>query len=149
MRSTAISLILYFAIAGAYAAYVGGDVKTFAEVSGGLIGARMFFAAIDGLGGLLEWHLYLKKAVAEMFLRVFRDQRFPPRYYSHDDFLNYLSRVQGDLGCTERVKWEAKAMESMLSMYENMGILVGTRHHAASEIALEAYSPKAQSPILQ
>ena len=107
----------------------------------------MFFAVIEGIVGIVIWRRYLKAAVVHGFLRVLRDQKFPLRYYKHDDFLNYLARVADDERSSERVKWEARAMKSMLAMHENIGARQGARYHAASEIALELYSPRAHAPV--
>jgi hypothetical protein len=142
LKSAAISLILYLAVAGAYTIVVDGGGKTLASAFGVLVGIRTFFAAIECIGGTLMWRLYLKKIVVQRFVCSLRKYNFPPRYYKHDDFLNYLTRIESDGSCSDRVKWEARIMESMLAMQENGRMFQGARCHAASEIALEAYSPR-------
>jgi hypothetical protein len=77
---------------------------------------------------------------------MLRANNFPKREYQHDDFLGYLARIEdGPYG--DSVKTSTKEIYFLLSTFENMGILLGMRMHAASEAALETYSPKAEAPI--
>jgi hypothetical protein len=145
----AISLVPYSAVAWWFAAYVNGGSWTFIEAIGVLLTARLFFSIIEGFGGILVWRFCGKKVAIDSFLRSLRVNKFPPRYYEQDDFSTYLSRVRDDLSVSQTVQCEAKIMESMLAMCESAGILIGIRWHAAGEIALEAYSPRALAPVFE
>jgi hypothetical protein len=113
-----------------------------------LVGLRLFFAFIECIGGILLWRLYGHELAVSNFLRVLHENKFPARYYQHDDFLNYLSRISDDYASSNALKYEVKAMEAMLLMWENSGFLAGARMHAATEIALERYSPRQSAPVL-
>lgn len=141
-----ISLVIYVLVAWGVAAWMDGGWKTFSIVAGIMFAARTFFSAVEGFGSYIHWRVRGKQAAVDGFLRSLRSNNFPPRYYKHDDFLNYLCRVGDDPAIPPRTKWEAKAMESLLAMFENSGVLRGVRWHAASEIALETYSPRSQAP---
>jgi len=139
-----ISLVVYFAVAWGVTAWMDGGWKTFSIAVAVMFAARTFFSAVEGFSSYVRWRLRGKQAAVDGFLRSLRINNFPPRYYKHDDFLNYLCRVRDDPSVPPQTKWEAKAMESLLAMFENSGVLTGVRWHAASEIALEAYSPRSQ-----
>lgn len=142
----AIGLVPYLAVAWGVAVWANGGWGTFCLAIGALVAARAFFAACEGLSALLHWRFRGRKIAVDGFLRSLRGNNFPPRYYQHDDFLTYLFRVRDDFATPPQTKWEAKAIESMLAMFENAGILTGARWHAASEAALEAFSPRGQAP---
>jgi hypothetical protein len=133
-------------IAWAYTKCVGGDGKTFWTGLAVLLGARLFVALIEMLGSIIAWKLYSRRVVSEYILRVLRTNNFPRRYYDHDDFLNYIWRVENDDASPPSLKHAATAMHMLLAIFEDHGIVIGARVHSASEMALEIYSPRANAP---
>ena len=143
-----VSMVPYLLIALACAEFTDERAKTFWLALGSLIAARQFFAFIECVSGIIVWRVYGREFIVSNFLRVLRENKFPLRYYQHDDFLNYLSRVSDDCASSQALRFEVKAMEAMLLMWENSGFLVGARMHAATEIALERYSPRRSAPVM-
>jgi hypothetical protein len=141
-----VGLVIYVAVAWAVAEWTDGGQKTFWIALGIILAARLFFGVVEGVSSYIYWRLRGKQSAIDGFLRSLRGHDFPRRYYDHDDFLGYLCRVRDDPAVPPETKWEARAMEAMLAMFENAGILSGVRWHAASEIAFEAYSPRSQAP---
>lgn len=140
------SFVPYLLVSWAYMALADGGSKQFWGAFGVLIAVRLFFSVIETLGSILSWRLYGKKLMVNKFLGLLRENNYPKREYQHDDFLDYLVRIE----CgpyTDSVKKSAKEIYFLLSTFENMGILLGMRMHGASEAALETYSPKAEAPI--
>lgn len=74
--------------------------------------------------------------------------KMPRRYYSHDDLLNYLARVTDDEDAPVQAKTAARETELMAKFYESLGIVASARFHAATEAALEEYSPRASAPSI-
>lgn len=64
------------------------------------------------------------------------------REYKHDDLLGYLARIEDNDEISPSIKRVAKDIETMLTMWENQGILVGARTYSATEAALDIYAPK-------
>jgi hypothetical protein len=145
----AIGLLPYFTVAWAVSAWTDGGWVAFGTTLGILFVARAFFSAVEGFTAFLQWRLREREIAVANLLRSLRVNGFPQRYYKHDDFSTYICRVRDDFTVSEAIKWEAKIMETMIAMFENSGILAGARWHAASEAALEAYSPKAQAHAFQ
>ena len=144
----AISLVPYAALALGYAILTGGGPRAFATALGFLVGTRLFFAAVEGVGSLLVWRLHGRKTVVAAYLNVLQTNRFPKRYYQHDDFLSYLARIHDDDSLSTEVKAVARDFERALLLHESSGILAGARMHSASELALEQYSPRSRAPTL-
>jgi hypothetical protein len=144
-----ISMVPYLLVAWGVTEFIDGHTRTFWLTLTVLLAARLFFAFIECLGGILVWRLYGRELAVGNFLRVLRENKFPKRYYQHDDFLNYLSRVESDEASPQALKFEVTAWNSMLLMWENSGVLVGARMHAATEIALERYSPRRLAPVMK
>jgi hypothetical protein len=115
---------------------------------GVLVAARLFFGVIEGAAGILNWRLFGRRVTVSRFLEILRSNNCPSRFYQHDDFLNYLARIDGDTNLPESARRAAKVLHEMLGLFEAQGILIGARMHAASELALEAYSPKANAPVM-
>jgi len=139
------ALIPYLLVSWAYMAFVDGGASEFWRTFGLLIVVRLFFSVIETLGSILSWRLYGKKFMVNRFLELLRANHFPKRQYAHDDFLNYLARIE-DGPYPPSVKASAKEINFILATFENMGILLGMRMHSATEAALDAYSPKSQAP---
>jgi len=139
-----VSLAVY-----ALVAWLGARLldASFWRVLGALMAARAFFGIVEGIAGILNWRLFGRRKTVEGFLTVLQTNNFPPRFYQHDDFLNYLARIESNT-CPESLKRTAKEFEKMLEFAESQGILAGARMHAATEVALEMYSPKARAPHL-
>jgi hypothetical protein len=139
-----LSLVPYAAVAWGWSHFNGAN--SFWQVLIFLLLARLFFSVIETGGGVLIWRLHGRKRVVERFVEYLRSNGFPKRIYAHDDFLNYLVRVEDDQELSLEVRRAAKNLEGQLATYETMGILVGARMHAASELALEIHSPRALAP---
>lgn len=135
----------YFLVSWGYMALVDGGADQFWSAFGVLVAARLFFSFIETLGSVLSWRLYGKKLMVSKFYEFLRMNSFPKRKYAHDDFLNYLARID-DGPYPASVKTAAKEIYFVLSTFESMGILLGMRIHSATEAALDAYSPKSEAP---
>ncbi len=142
------SLMPYLLVSWAYTEFTGGGSKQFWGAFWVLIAVRLFFGVIETLGGILSWRFYGKKLMINKFLGLLRANNFPKREYQHDDFSAYLARIE-DRGYADSTKTCAKEIGFLLSTFESMGTLQGMRIHAASEAALEAYSPKSEAPIYE
>lgn len=140
-------LVPYVLVSWAYMALADGGTKEFWSAFGALVAARTFFSLIETVGSVLSWRLYGKKLTVEKFLLFLRTNNFPKREYAHDDFLNYLARIDDGPQYPGSVKYAAKEIHSLLATYESIGILIGARVHAASEVALNAFSPRSEAPI--
>lgn len=136
------SLVPYLLVSWGYTELTDGDTKTFWIALGTLFGFRLFFSIIETFGGILTWRLYGKKFMVERALEVFRSNKFPMREYRHDELGNYLARIEDNDEVSPSVKRAAKDIETMLTIFENQGILVSARMYSATEIALDLYSPK-------
>lgn len=140
----AISLLIYVAVA-----WVGSKLFEGIELWQGLallLAARAFFGLIEGFSGVLSWRLFGKRQTVNDFLHLLRASEFPPRFYEHDDFTGYLSRVE-DGEFPAPLKQAAAQFEQLLRIAESQGILAGMRMHAAAEAALEVHSPRARAPV--
>lgn len=113
---------------------------------GVILAIRLFFSVIETLGSILTWRLYGRKKAIEKNLSMLRANDFPKRQYAHDDFLNYLSRIEDDATSPEQLKMAARQWEQALAFFESSGILLGMRMHAAADEALNIYSPKHEAP---
>lgn len=141
MMASGLSLAVYAAIA-----WVGTQIfdLKFWRVFGALIAARAFFSLIEGVATFLNWRLAGRPAAVEGFLAVLRTNNFPPRENAHDDFLGYLARLDSDYQPKPDYQRAAKELYTLLASIEAQGILAGMRMHAASDAALDLYSPKAK-----
>lgn len=141
------TFIPYFIVSWAYMALVDGRAGQFWSAFGVLVAVRLFFSIIETLGSILSWRLYGRKFMVSKFLGFLRVNNFPKREYAHDDFSNYLARIE-EGPYTASVKASAKEIYFILSTFESMGILLGMRMHSASDVALDAYSPRSEAPDL-
>lgn len=114
----------------------------FLPTLGVLITLRLFFSTIEALVSALAWRSYGKKRTVENNLTLLRANKFPKRQFPHDDFLNYLARIENDTSYSQQIKEAAKQWGQALAISEGSGILLGMRMHAAAEEALNIYSPK-------
>jgi hypothetical protein len=140
------AFVPYLLVSWGYMALVDGGASQFWSAFGVLVAARLFFSVIETLGSVLSWRLYGKKLMVNKFHEFLRANNFPKRTYAHDDFLNYLARIE-DGPFPPSVKASAKEIYFLLSTFESMGILLGMRMHSATEAALDAYSPKSEAPV--
>lgn len=111
-----------------------------------LVGARFMIGLVETLGLILSWQVYGREKAVMDFVAVLHHNKFPGRYDKGDDFLNYLARIESDDTLDPHVRHSAREMGSLLGMYESVGALQGARMHNVSELALEAYSPRANAP---
>jgi hypothetical protein len=137
-----VSLVVYVAVAWAGARLF--EVKLW-QALGVLLGWRAFFGVVESTAAFLNWRLFAKRATVKGFLEVLQSNKFPSRFNQSSDFLGYLSEIQtGEY--SEQLKGAAREFEKVLGAIESQGIIAGMRVHAASEAALEAYSPAASVP---
>ena len=141
------AFVPYLLVSWAYMALVNGDSSDFWKAFGLLVAVRLFFSVIETLGTVISWRLYGKRFMVNKFAEFLRTNNFPKRKYAHDDFLDYLSRIEDEPTYPTSVKASAKEIYFLLSTFESMGILLGARMHSASDAALDVYSPKAEAPI--
>lgn len=140
------ALVPYLLVSWAYMSLTNGNVSDFWKSLAVLLAMRFFFSVIETLGSVLSWRIHGKKIAIKKNLEVMQANNFPKRRYSHDDFLNYLARIEDDPECSTSLKAVAKQMEIVLATCESLGHLIGARMHAAADEALELYSPKAETP---
>lgn len=138
-----VSLAVYVVVAWLAANFF--DVSMWRALAVLLV-ARTFFGIVEGAAGVLNWRLWGRRTMVRGFVEVLRSNNFPPRFNRRGDFLNYLHRVQ-DGHYPEPLKRAAREFYQLLATIESQGMLAGMRAHAASELALEAYSPKANAPL--
>lgn len=119
---------------------------TFWPALGWLLGVRLIFAIVETLGGVLAWRVYGRGKAVDGMLQFLRANKFPKRRWRYDDFMDYLSSIEKDDASPRELRSSAREMQTLLGLYENVGILPGMRMHSASEAALEIYSPKAEAP---
>jgi hypothetical protein len=147
VKSSAVALvfsaIVYSGVAWACARFLD---ESFARVLGLLIAARTFFGIVEGIAGVLYWRMYGKRLLTQQFVEALREGNFPPRYIRWQRFRDYLGRVEDDEKCSRETRRAATEFYKALANIENTGILAGMRAHAATEAALELYSPKAKAP---
>lgn len=143
---SAFAAVPYLLVAWGYTALVDGGAIAFWIGLAVLLGARLFFALVETVGSILAWRLHGRRIMVEKFLFVLRTKNFPRRYYDHDDFTNYLDRVENDDALSPSLRRDAKEWYKFLGIFEDLGILIGARMHSATEIALETYSPRANAP---
>ena|SRR5665647_1041225 len=141
------AFVPYMLVSWAYMTLSEGNTRDFWGAFGVLIGARFFFGVIETIGSVISWRLYGKKLTMDKFLLILRTNNFPKREYAHDDFLCYLARIDDGPQYPTSIKTAAKEIYSLLLTYESIGILPGARMHAASDAALDVFSPKSEAPI--
>lgn len=127
---------------------LASDVTFWAAI-GWLLAARMLFAAIEFAGSFALWRMRGRKRLQKALLDILSTNRFPHRYYSHDDYLNYLGRVAEDERVSSQVKSAAREIELMAQFHENLGFIAGGRFNQALESALEQYSPRVRAPTIR
>ena len=142
------AFVPYLFVSWGYAEVTGGGTKAFWIAFVILLGVRLFFSIIETIGSVLSWRLYSRKFMVQRMLEVLRANKFPKRFYAHDDILNYLARIEDSEEISPSVKSSAKQLEFMLGTFENLGILAGARMYSAVEAALEAYSPRSAAKEL-
>ena len=142
------AFVPYLLVSWGYTELTDGGSKTFWIAFGVLLGVRLFFSTVETLGSVLSWRLYSRKLMVQRMLEVLRTNKFPKRFYAHDDILNYLARIEGSEEISPSVKSSAKQLEFMLVTFENLGVLAGARMYSAVEAALETYSPRSAAKEL-
>ena len=114
-----------------------------------LIVVRIFFSIIEGLGGVLTWRVYAKRETVKRQLALLRENKFPKREYAHDDFTSYLARIiDPESEYSAAQKATAKEIQVVLAAVESVGGLLGMRLHAATDAALDIYSPASEAPSI-
>ena len=144
---TLFSFIPYVAAAWAYTEWAHGDNRELWRAFFVLLAARLFFSVVETMGSVLYWHAYGKRITVQRNLQMLRQSNFPKREYAHDDFLAYLSRIESESRYDANLRTAAKQWYFMLATWEQMGILLGMRMHAATDAALDIYSPKSEAPV--
>ena len=91
---SSFSLIPYLVVAWGYREMTEGDANTFWIALSVLLGVRLFFSVTETLGNVLYWRLYGRKLAVGNAVAYLRASEYPPRQYAHDNFGNYLARIQ-------------------------------------------------------
>lgn len=138
----AFSMVPYLLVSWGYTAFTDGDAKTFWTALGILLGARLFFSLIEAFGHILLWHLYGKGVAVKRAVEFLRANKFPMREYEHDDFANYLCRIQEFDEYPQSVKSSAKEIERELALLEKITVWPATRMWSAWDVALNIYAPR-------
>src|SRR5438067_3558551 len=101
MNNGVFSVLLFFfwvlpypLISWGYTRFTDGDWKTFWTCFAVVVGVRIFFALIEGLGNLLSWALFRKQFVVQKIVQDFKRFNFPKREDQDEDWLSYLTRIQ-------------------------------------------------------
>jgi len=110
-----------------------------------LLGVRRCFSVIETLGNVLDWRLYGRKLAVGNAVAFLKASEYPTRKYSHDNFGNYLARIQDDPEYPATLRRSVREIEHMLPMVEQVGISVGVRAHSTFEAALDVYAPPSQA----
>jgi hypothetical protein len=142
---SSFSLIPYLVVAWGYREMTEGDANAFWIALSVLLGVRLFFSVIEKLGNVLYWRLYGRKLAVGNAVAFLNASEYPPRKYFHDNFGNYLVRIQNGPECPATLRRSAVDIEHMLSMIEQLGISVGARAHSTFEAALDVYAPPSQA----
>ena len=111
-----------------------------------VVGVRFMIGLVETLGLVFSWQVYGREKAVMDFVAVLHHNKFPGRYDKNGDFLHYLASIDNDETLDPDVRQSAREMGSLLRMYENIGLLQGARMRNVSELALEAYSPRANAP---
>src|SRR6266851_5065447 len=90
------SFVPYLLVAWGYTKFTSGNAETFWTAMAVLLITRLLFSVIEFLGSILSWRLYGRKQLVDRVVSWLRINNFPKRYYHHDDFSNYLGRVEED-----------------------------------------------------
>ena len=137
--------IPYVLVTWGYTKLTNGDAKAFWVALGILLGIRFFFFTIERLGDALSWRLYRRKIAVDNAFAFLMANAFPPREYDHDNFGNYLARIQDGPEYAQPLRHTAVEIERVLTFVEQLGILVGERAWAAYEAALDIYAPRSKA----
>ncbi len=138
----AFSMVPYLLVSWVYTALTDGESATFWTALGVLMGVRLFFSIIEGIGKVLLWRLYGRNLVVGTAVNIFKTREFPQRKYPDDSLGDYLCRIQDDPEYPSRLRQSAAQVEQTLVVMEEFGILVGARMHSAYEAALDIYAPR-------
>lgn len=138
----AFSFIPYLLVSWGYMEIENGGSREFWSCFLVLLGVRAFFSVIETLGSVLMWRLYGRRLTISKLLEFLRSNQFPAREQDDTDFLHYIDRLADAHGPLTELKATAKEMRAVVVGYETMGILAGMRMHAASDAALDLYSPR-------
>lgn len=119
------------------------DNKDFWQLFLLILALRFVFFITDTFGQIIAWRFHTKKTVIDGALAIFRNYKFPQRYYAHDTFSNYLYRIiEGDIKITDpKVIEQAKLFEHSLELSSDMGMLAEARLNKAYEEAYNLYAP--------
>jgi hypothetical protein len=135
-------LVAYLGVSGAVTLLFDGNWQTFGTAFGVLLGIRLFFSAIEILGGVVSWRFYGKRRMTEKVLGVLQMHQFPPREYAHDDISAYLAGIESGLDVTPSVKKAAAELQGLLDHVRSRGgMLAKARTYSAVNRALDIYSP--------
>jgi hypothetical protein len=124
-----------------------GHFISFWGAVGLLVGLRLFFGLIEWLGGMIQWRLLGKKVLIEWYLDYFRSHGFPECEHNDYNVLSYLGRIQdgGSPRYSVELQRAATMLSGQLALLEDMGIIIGMRHMAAANEALNNFLPKSNA----
>lgn len=142
LAASVVSLAVYAGVSWLGATLFG---LQFWYVVIGLVAASAFFGIVGMLMGILYWRLWGRRKAVEFIVQILRANNFPPREHGHDNFTSYLARIE-EGPYPDAIHRAAKELYAALGAWEDRGVLLGARMHAASELALELYSPRARAP---
>src|SRR5688572_20513232 len=122
-KSSAITfgsaMVPYLLVAWAWSA-ISNERGAFWLALTALFVVRLFFSIIETLGSVLAWRLYGKKHAVARMLAFLRANKYPKRFYRHDSFLAYLTRID-DPEFPESLRMSARQTEQTLEFFENVG----------------------------
>jgi hypothetical protein len=126
-------------IAWAYTTFVGGHSRDFWIAFGVLVVVRLVFSSFDVLVNLLTWKLYRKRFVVDAIVKDFRRFNFPKRD-PDEDWLEYLSRIQGTESLPFGTRRAAAFMEGQMDIQDKSGIAQGVQSESALKAAIKMWT---------
>lgn len=142
----AFSSLPYLMLAWALMVITDGDAKDFWLALGVLLVLRMFFSAVEALGGILLWRLYGRRFAVRKTLAVFRTNDFPAAELGEDVYA-YLYRVQRAPGCSAQLRDRVQELEFDAVKSVGKGWLPGRRARSAMQQALNEYARQHVLPV--
>ena len=130
-----------------YSQWVHGDNSELWSAFFVLLLVRLFFSIIETLGSVLTWRMYGKGAMVLKNLELLHENNFHKRENAHDDLIAYLGRIEHEPEYSPELRAAARQWTAMLLAYEQVGMLLGWRMHAAGDAALKIYSSRSDAPF--
>jgi hypothetical protein len=127
------SLIPYTAVSWGWVVYTNGGGREFATAFGVLLVARLFFATIETLGGIVAWRAYGRQVMLRRLLTSFRSPKVAPDRLADEDNPPTFDQLPVTLQ-VEILRWVG----------ESSGFLAEMRFESVITEAAQIYGPSAK-----